>query len=186
MKSGPRVWVSPYGPFPGTAALYTIGSRLWKTLLKTLIMNSIYCTLGIEEVEEPRPTYWGEKRISPITGQQEYYYPPWMRKVKTYCISYPIVILCMKLATVVVLLYFRFLHAVESQYANVGGIVATVMLILPSIFFAVMIAVSNNLYRKLATFLNEWGKCGHGSFLDFAQGGWIWPKTLLNLQVINM
>lgn len=136
----------------------TVFLEVWKRRCSEISFNwgTLRAGIGIEEVEEPRPTYWGEKRISPITGQQEYYYPPWMRKVKTYCISYPIVILCMKLATVVVLLYFRFLHAVESQYANVGGIVATVMLILPSIFFAVMIAVSNNLYRKLATFLNEW------------------------------
>ena len=117
-----------------------------------------FLTSGLEEVEEARPTYWGEKRTSPITEQQEYYYPPWKRKVKTYCVSYPIVILCMKLATVIVLLYFRFLDAIESKYTNVGGIVATVMLLLPSIIYAVVIAVINNLYLKLATFLTEWGE----------------------------
>ena len=104
--------------------------------------------------------YWGEKRISPITGQTEYYYPPWKRKIKTYCVSYPIVLLCMKLATVVMLLNFKFLDAVESRYNDVGGIVANVMLLLPSIVYAVAIAVLNNLYHQLATFLTEWGECG--------------------------
>ena len=116
---------------------------------------------GSEEAEEPRPTYWGEKRTSPITGQQEYYYPPWKRKVKTYGVSYPIVLLCMKTATVIVLLYFRFLDAIETRYANASGIVATIMLLLPSIIYAVVIAVMNNLYLKLATFLTEWGEYGN-------------------------
>ena len=64
----------------------------------------------------------------------------------------------MWVATAVVLLYFRFLHAIETGYANASGIVATVMLLLPSILYAVAIAVMNNLYLRLATFLTEWGE----------------------------
>ena len=108
-------------------------------------------------MEEPRPLYWGEKRVSPITGQTEYYYPPWKRNIKTYAGSYPVVFLSMWLATVVMLLYFQFLGVIESKYNDVGGIVANVMLLLPSIVYAVVIAVLNNLYHRLATFLTEWG-----------------------------
>lgn len=64
----------------------------------------------------------------------------------------------MWVATAVVLLYFRFLHAIETRYANASGIVATVVLLLPSILYAVAIAVMNNLYLRLATFLTEWGE----------------------------
>lgn len=109
-------------------------------------------------MEEPRPAYWGEKRTSPITGQTEYYYPPWKRKIKTYCVSYPIVFFCLKTATVVMLLNFKFLDAVEARYNDVGGIFASIMLSLPSIVYAIVIAVLNNLYHQLATFLTEWGK----------------------------
>lgn len=112
--------------------------------------------IGTEEVEEPRPAYWGEKRTSPITGQTEYYYPPWKRKIKTYCVSYPIVFFCLKIATVVMLLNFKFLDAVEARYNDVGGIFASIMLSLPSIVYAIAIAVLNNLYHQLATFLTEW------------------------------
>lgn len=128
--------------------------------MPVILLSIFHYSPGSEEVEEARPTYWGEKRISPITGQTEYYYPPWKRKIKTYCVSYPIVLLCMKLATVVMLLNFKFLDAVESRYNDVGGIVANVMLLLPSIVYAVAIAVLNNLYHQLATFLTEWGECG--------------------------
>ena len=65
----------------------------------------------------------------------------------------------MKLATVVMLLNFKFMDAVESRYNKVEGIVANIMLLLPSIMYAVVIAVSNNLYHRLATFLTEWGEC---------------------------
>ena len=113
--------------------------------------------IGAEEVDEPRPGYWGEKRISPITGEPGYYYAPWKRKVKTYAVSYPIVLLCLKLATVVMLLYFQFLNYIEAKYGKAEGIVAMVMMLLPSVLYAVAIAVLNNLYHRVATFLTEWG-----------------------------
>ena len=59
----------------------------------------------------------------------------------------------------VMLLNFKFLDAVEARYNDVGGIVANVMLLLPSVTYAVAIAVLNYLYHQLATFLTEWGKC---------------------------
>lgn len=136
----------------------TVFLEAWKRRCSEISFKwgTLKAGIGTEEVEEPRSTYWGEKRISPITGQQEYYYPPWKRKVKTYGVSYPIVFLCMWVATAVVLLYFRFLDAIETKYANASGIVATVMLLLPSIIYAVAIAVMNNLYLRLATFLTQW------------------------------
>ena len=72
--------------------------------------------------------------------------------------SYPIVFFCLKIATVVMLLNFKFLDAVEARYNDVGGIFASIMLSLPSIVYAIAIAVLNNLYHQLATFLTEWGK----------------------------
>ncbi|KAK3745062.1 hypothetical protein QZH41_014558, partial [Actinostola sp. cb2023] len=112
--------------------------------------------LGSDEIEEPRPNYWGPPRISPITGQQEQYYPPLKRKFKTYCISYPLVLLSMKIATVVMLVYFKLQLYMEEKYAKSGGIIGSVMLLVPSIFYAVMIAVLNYAYHLLATFLTEW------------------------------
>ena len=72
--------------------------------------------------------------------------------------SYPIVFFCLKIATVIMLLNFKFLDAVEARYNDVGGIFASIMLSLPSIVYAIVIAVLNNLYHQLATFLTEWGK----------------------------
>jgi len=73
----------------------------------------------------------------------------------------------MWVATAVVLLYFRFLDAIETKYANASGIVATVMLLLPSIIYAVAIAVMNNLYLRLATFLTQWGELKQDLYIKF-------------------
>lgn len=116
------------------------------------------CTeLGTDEREEPRPTYFGDRRISPINGQEEQYYPPWKRQLKTYCVSYPIVALCMWGATLVMLVHFNLHFYLEEKYGKSGGLVTTVMMLIPTVFYAVMIAIMNNLYYRLAVFLNEWG-----------------------------
>ena len=63
------------------------------------------------------------------------------------------------------LLNFKFMDAVESRYNKVEGVVAKIMLLLPSVMYAVVIAVSNNLYHRLATFLTEWGECFFNQYL---------------------
>lgn len=55
------------------------------------------------------------------------------------------------------LLYFQFLNYIEAKYGKAEGIVAMVMMLLPSVLYAVAIAVLNNLYHRVAMFLTEWG-----------------------------
>lgn len=135
----------------------TVFLEAWKRRCAEISFKWGTLTSGMtsEQDEEPRPQYLGTKRLSPITGEMEHYYPSWKRNLKVYCVSYPIVVLCMILATVTMLLNFKFLHAMEARYSNAKGIVASVMLSLPSVVYAVAIAVLNNLYHQLATFLTE-------------------------------
>lgn len=135
----------------------TVFLEAWKRRCAEISFKWGTLTSGMtsEQDEEPRPQYLGTKRLSPITGEMEHYYPSWKRNLKVYCVSYPIVVLCMILATVTMLLNFKFLHAMEARYSNAKGIVASVMLSLPSVAYAVAIAVLNNLYHQLATFLTE-------------------------------
>lgn len=135
----------------------TVFLEAWKRRCAEISFKWGTLTSGMtsEQDEEPRPQYWGTKGLSPITGEMEHYYPSWKRNLKVYCVSYPIVVLCMILATVTMLLNFKFLHAMEARYGEAKGIVASVMLSLPSVAYAVAIAVLNNLYHQLATFLTE-------------------------------
>lgn len=58
----------------------------------------------------------------------------------------------------VMLVYFKLQFYMEDKYAKSGGIIGTIMLSIPSIFYAVMIAVLNYAYHLIATFLTEWGE----------------------------
>ncbi|EDO33029.1 predicted protein, partial [Nematostella vectensis] len=143
--------------------VFAVLNLLWATIFleawkrRCSEMSFKWGTLkGGIEVEEPRPNYWGPLRISPITGHQEQYYSPLKRKLKTYGISYPIVLLCMKVATVVMLLYFKLQFYMEEKYGKDDSIIATVLLMIPSVSYSVMIAVLNNIYHRIALWLTEW------------------------------
>uniref|UniRef100_A0A3Q1K3D5 Anoctamin n=1 Tax=Anabas testudineus TaxID=64144 RepID=A0A3Q1K3D5_ANATE len=60
-----------------------------------------------ESLEEPRPQFRGVKRCSPITGCEEFYYPPWRRRVFRWLVSLPICILCLCFVFLVMLICFE-------------------------------------------------------------------------------
>uniref|UniRef100_A0A673FSV3 Anoctamin n=1 Tax=Sinocyclocheilus rhinocerous TaxID=307959 RepID=A0A673FSV3_9TELE len=48
-----------------------------------------------ESLEEARPQFRGIKRRSPVTGCEEFFYPPWKRRMFRWLVSFPICILCL-------------------------------------------------------------------------------------------
>lgn len=85
-----------------------------------------------ESLEEPRPQFrvkfwifvfffspstWlshtcllplqGVKRCSPITGREEFYYPPWRRRLFRWLVSLPVCILCICFVFLVMLICFE-------------------------------------------------------------------------------
>lgn len=76
-----------------------------------------------------------------------------------YCVSLPIVILCMIAAFFVMLSSFwieKWSKTFEEPY--------TCLVPIPSIVYSVLVQVMNMYYRKLATFLTEWGKFSYEDF----------------------
>lgn len=49
----------------------------------------------------------GVKRCSPVTGCEEFYYPPWRRRVFRWLVSLPICILCLCFVFLVMLICFE-------------------------------------------------------------------------------
>ncbi|CAB1332297.1 unnamed protein product, partial [Coregonus sp. 'balchen'] len=60
-----------------------------------------------ESLEEPRTQFRGVKRCSPITGCEEFYYPPWRRRVFRWLVSLPICILCLCFVFLAMLICFE-------------------------------------------------------------------------------
>lgn len=47
------------------------------------------------------------KRCSPITGREEFYYPPWRRRLFRWLVSLPVCILCICFVFLVMLICFE-------------------------------------------------------------------------------
>ncbi|EDO27906.1 predicted protein, partial [Nematostella vectensis] len=54
------------------------------------------------------------------------------------------------------LLYFKLQFYMEEKYGKDDSIIATVLLMIPSVSYSVMIAVLNNIYHRIALWLTEW------------------------------
>ncbi|MGH0165507.1 UNVERIFIED_CONTAM: hypothetical protein FKN15_049064 [Acipenser sinensis] len=60
-----------------------------------------------ESLEEPRPQFRGVKRLSPITGCEEFYYPPWKRMLFQYLVSLPVCLFCLCFVFLAMLICFE-------------------------------------------------------------------------------
>uniref|UniRef100_A0A7N8XSC7 Anoctamin n=1 Tax=Mastacembelus armatus TaxID=205130 RepID=A0A7N8XSC7_9TELE len=103
-----------------------------------------------ESLEEPRPQFRGVKRCSPITGCEEFYYPPWRRRVFRWLVSLPICILCLCFVFLVMLVCFELQEFVM-------GIKEMPRLarFIPKIMLAITVTACDEVYRKIACWLND-------------------------------
>ncbi|XP_037553769.1 anoctamin-8-like [Nematolebias whitei] len=108
-----------------------------------------------ESLEEPRPQFRGIKRCSPITGREEFYYPPWRRRIFRWLVSLPICILCLCFVFLVMLICFELQEFVM-------GIKEMPRLarFIPKIMLAITVTACDEVYRKIACWLNDMGESG--------------------------
>ena len=128
------------------------------------LVPHVYCYFFTDEselIEPPRADFRGHPRISPITGLSEQYYPTWKRRVKIYCVSYPLLIISLKFAVIGMWIYFDLQQSIKKAYGDKSGIIAKIIKTIPSVMYASVIFLVNNLYSKIATKLNDWGKERH-------------------------
>ncbi|KAM4629201.1 anoctamin-8 [Polymixia lowei] len=103
-----------------------------------------------ESLEEPRPQFRGVKRCSPVTGCEEFYYPPWRRRVFRWLVSLPICILCLCFVFLAMLICFELQEFVM-------GIKEMPRLarFIPKIMLAITVTACDEVYRKIACWLND-------------------------------
>nr|XP_046264637.1 anoctamin-8 isoform X2 [Scatophagus argus] len=103
-----------------------------------------------ESLEEPRPQFRGVKRCSPITGCEEFYYPPWKRAVFRWLVSLPICLLCLCFVFLAMLLCLE-LQEVVMEIQELPSITRFI----PKILLAVTVTVCDEVYKKIAYWLND-------------------------------
>ncbi|CAN0395161.1 unnamed protein product [Lampetra fluviatilis] len=101
-------------------------------------------------LEEPRPQFCGRRRISPITGLEEFYYPPWRRRMFRYLVSIP---LCLLSLSAVFLAMFACFELQEYVKAIDG--VTPLMQFLPKLLLALVVSLLDEVYKRIAFWLNH-------------------------------
>ncbi|XP_070603651.1 anoctamin-8 isoform X5 [Erythrolamprus reginae] len=103
-----------------------------------------------ESIEEPRPQFRGVKRISPVTNTEEFYYPPWKRLLFQCLVSLPICIFCLSFVFLTMLGCFELQEFVLSIKE-----LPRLVRFLPKIMLAIIVTVCDEIYRKIAYWLND-------------------------------
>ncbi|KAM8849641.1 anoctamin-8-like isoform 2-T2 [Spinachia spinachia] len=103
-----------------------------------------------ESLEEPRPQFRGVKRCSPVTGCEEFYYPPWKRALFRWLVSLPICLLCLCFVFLAMLLCLE-LQEVVMEIQELPGITRFI----PKILLAVTVTICDEVYKKIAYWLND-------------------------------
>ncbi|XP_063229785.1 anoctamin-10 isoform X3 [Bacillus rossius redtenbacheri] len=142
-------------------AFFCIFNVLWVTIFleawkrKCSELAFAWGTIGMTSLDEPRPNYHGTMGIDAVTGRLQPQFPRWKTNVRMYCISFPIVFLCMLGAFYVMLLSFwteEYMMARRERGVRMGNLLVT----LPSVVYTGLVYVMNMYYRRLATHLTEW------------------------------
>ncbi|XP_060702346.1 anoctamin-8 isoform X2 [Hemiscyllium ocellatum] len=103
-----------------------------------------------ELIEEPRTQFRGVKRVSPVTGCEDFYYPPWKRRLFQYFVSLPVCLFCLCVVFLTMLICFE-LQEFVSSIKELPRIVTY----FPKIFLAVVITIFDDVYKKIAYWLND-------------------------------
>ncbi|XP_078527284.1 anoctamin-8 isoform X2 [Lissotriton helveticus] len=103
-----------------------------------------------ESIEEPRPQFRGVKRTSPVTNSEEFYYPAWKRVLFQYLVSLPVCLVCLSFVFLVMLGCFEL-----QEFALSIKELPRIVRFLPKIILAVFVATCDEVYRKIAYWLND-------------------------------
>ncbi|CAH0557355.1 unnamed protein product [Brassicogethes aeneus] len=140
-----------------TVPFFCVFNVVWVTLLleiwrrKSNELAFKWGTIGMTSMDEPRPNFRGTMGVDAVTGKIQPQHPRYITTVKMYCVSIPIVFICMVGAFIVMLASFW-----AEDYIKMSDEYYQQFIMLPSIIYSVLVWALNLYYRKLATYLTEW------------------------------
>ncbi|XP_041948826.1 anoctamin-8 isoform X1 [Alosa sapidissima] len=103
-----------------------------------------------ESIEEPRPQFRGVKRNSPVTGCEELYYPPWKRNVFRWLVSLPVCLLCLCFVFLAMFICLELQELVMEMKE-----LPSLTRFLPKVILAVTVSTCDEVYKKIALWLND-------------------------------
>lgn len=106
-----------------------------------------------ELLVEPRPQFKGEERLSEITGKPELFYPEWKRNAFRYCVTVPVIIVCLLVVFVSVFLILELQQWWDGVIKSRGYF--DFLSYLPKILLAIVIPTLDSIYSNIAVWLND-------------------------------
>ncbi|XP_001354971.2 anoctamin-10 [Drosophila pseudoobscura] len=126
----------------------TIFLELWKR--KCAGYSYRWGTIEMSSLDKPRSAYQGQLKPDPITGKMTLHYPMRYTYLQMYCISYPVVLVCVVAAGWFALYQFQIEAEVLADFGADSW-----LLYVPVIVQSILIAIFSWAYEKLATFLTK-------------------------------
>ncbi|XP_052471742.1 anoctamin-8 [Carassius gibelio] len=103
-----------------------------------------------ESLEEARPQFRGIKRRSPVTGCEEFFYPPWKRRMFRWLVSFPICILCLCFVCLAMFICLEL-----QEFVLETKELPSICRFIPKILLAITVTVCDEVYKKIALWLND-------------------------------
>uniref|UniRef100_A0A336KEP0 Anoctamin n=2 Tax=Culicoides sonorensis TaxID=179676 RepID=A0A336KEP0_CULSO len=145
-------YIFSYEMLPFLCAFYLIWIilflELWKRKSSTFAYR--WGTISLATLDVPRSGFEGELGPDPVTGRMTPQYPYWKTLRQIYCVSVPVIILCLIAASTITISQFW----VEDILIELYGPESYITLI-PSICNSIWIALLPLAYSKFANFLTD-------------------------------
>lgn len=122
--------------------------EIWKQKCSGLAYR--WGTITMTNLDIPRIGYYGKIERDPVTGRKQPQYPMWKTYATMYCISLPLIIICMLPAAFFALTQFW----LEDKVLEMVG-PESYWLYLPSIAESIIVILFSIQYEKLATWLTD-------------------------------
>ncbi|EFP10578.1 hypothetical protein CRE_23215 [Caenorhabditis remanei] len=134
----------------------TIYLEWWKRVQAELAFKwGTYDATQDSYLQDPRPAFAGDYLApNPVSGRMEPFYPAWKHTVVRYVITYPITCLCVVGMFVAMLAIFTVQDLADFYFGE--SFFFHWICYLPMIVYALMIVISDKIYRRLALVLNDW------------------------------
>ncbi|VDO87078.1 unnamed protein product [Haemonchus placei] len=105
-------------------------------------------------LQDPRPQFRGESFApNPVSGRMEPFYPPWKHAIVRYGITYPLTVFFVICMFAAMLIVFQVQDAADFYFGS--SFLLSWICYMPMIVYALMIVISDKIYRQLALFLND-------------------------------
>ncbi|XP_052816111.1 anoctamin-10-like isoform X1 [Mya arenaria] len=133
----------------------TIFLEAWKRYCAELAFKWGCMDFVSTNSEEPRANYHGRMGKNPVTGKPEPVFPKSQQYMRFYGVTVPVLCLCLTVAFYAMLGYFWLQAKVDKWYLEDKSWLNLFDTFMPTVVYAIVIAILNAIYRKVAVRLNE-------------------------------